>query len=474
MDYCRRSNPFVFCRLVWDAPVNNSSYFAKVWFVFSLTVLAFGYGFASHAWELFPKGYVERAWRQGYWLVQDRSVQDQNPAITFNTPRYDRHGTRIPKPEQVQPGLTLITSSWEGPDGWNPALRLFDSQGEMVHEWRLDREKVFQGESFKRIDPRRQYIHGSYFLTGGDLVANLTRAGMVKLDACSNILWELKEKTHHSIARKKDGSFWVPRNNLKEVPSNDQYPGGFPGLEEKKITTRQIINVSKRGKILERIRVLNIIYRSRLKRYIPKSLGSVKDSLLADLTHLNDVEPLDPSMSDEYPLFQAGDLLVSLRNLDLVFVFNPTTKEVKWHSSDPFIFQHDPDFIGDGWIGVFDNNYDLSGGELLGGSRIVALQPHTDSVEVKFPTERSEPFYTRVAGKWQLLDNGNLLLAESTQGRVVEVNPSGETVWEWIHEPIDSSAVPGVSKATRLDLTREEVASWPCSSVDSVGSSSKK
>lgn len=194
-----------------------------------------------------------------------------------------------------------------------------------------------------------------------------------------------------------------------------------------------------------------------------------------DLTHLNDVEPLSPSMASEYPLFDEGDLLVSLRSLSLVFVFDPRSMEVKWHASDPFIYQHDPDFLGNGWIGVFDNNYDLTKrGTMLGGNRIVALQPHTGAIEVRFPKPHSPQFYTNVEGKWQRLENGNMLLTESMRGRVVEVNSQGRIVWEWIHDDrVNNSKVPNVAKGARRSLTRADVASWPCSSVKSVSPSTQ-
>jgi hypothetical protein len=108
---------------------------------------------------------------------------------------------------------------------------------------------------------------------------------------------------------------------------------------------------------------------------------------------------------------------------------------------------------------------------MLGGSRIVGLQPDLDSTAVLFPTSRSEPFYTDVQGKWQKLANGNMLLTESVAGRVVEVAPDGRTVWEWIHEPYGDASVASVTKASRRDLTPDEVASWPCTSVDSVRTS---
>ena len=320
-------------------------------------------------------------------------------------------------------------------------------------------------------------VHGSYLMGNGDIVVNVEYVGMARINSCGEVLWTLEEGNHHSIARSDDGSFWVP--GVSEAPRSEVegYPDGFPGLQGKKIWIDRILNVSKDGELIKDINVIDILYKNGLERYIPKELGgafySVKD-ITRDITHINDIEPLNSSMEKEYPNFEAGDLLVSARNLNLVFVFNPETMKVKWHESDKFIHQHDPDFIGGGWIGVFDNNHDFTHGEMLGGSRIVKIRPHDDSVRIKFPTQESDAFYTTVQGKWQELGNGNMLLTESAAGRAVEVDSEGRTVWEWIHAPFNnSSMVPVVTKATRHELTREEVASWPCSSVDSVGSSTQ-
>lgn len=56
--------------------------------------------------------------------------------------------------------------------------------------------------------------------------------------------------------------------------------------------------------------------------------------------------------------------------------------------------------------------------------------------------------------------------SQSFAGRVVEVTPGGGTVWEWIHEPYSNSKGPSVTKASRHELTLNEVASCSCSSVD--------
>jgi hypothetical protein len=351
---------------------------------------------------------------------------------------------------------------------------LVDREGEIVDKWRISRSELLQGGITQRRNPSTAGVQGALLLEKGHIVANLEYVGMVRLDPCGNVVWELAEGNHHSISRGADGTFWVPGVSPEPRSSSEHYPEGFPGLSGKEVWVDRILQVSADGEILNDINVLDIMYKNGLERYIPKALGGPwpsAQSVHADITHLNNVEPLRSSMADEYPLFDAGDLMVSLRSPSLVFVFDPETLEVKWHASDPYIYQHDPDFVGDGWIGVFDNNYGFRKGKLSDGSRIVFQRPHTGSMEVRFPTPHSDPFYTATQGKWQLLDNGNMLLTEARAGRTVEVTPDGRTVWEWVRAPVDSAQVPRITKASRHDLTREDVASWPCSQVDSLSTS---
>lgn len=442
----------------------------KAWFVLSIAILSFGYGFASHALGLFPSTYLEKAWQQFYSMALEQSGQN----VFIGTTRYARQGTMTISPESMQPGLTLLSSSWPGPNGFTPELRLVDRNGEVVHRWPIDREALFQHGFTPRGTASKADVNGAQLLENGDVVVNIEYRGMARLDACGQIQWTLSEGNHHSITRAEDGTFWVPGVSREPLARTGDFPDGFPGLNGKKIWVDRLLQVSPEGEILTDVDLPTIIYQNGLDRYIPKVLGGPlpsPSSLDSDITHLNDIEPLRSEMADEYSLFEAGDLLVSVRSLSLVFVFDPEMMTVKWHAADPFIYQHDPDFIGDGWIGVFDNNYDFTNGQMLGGSRIVALQPHTDSVEVRFPKQYSDPFYTETQGRWQQLPNGNMLLSESTAGRVIEVNASGETVWEWIHRPISESNIPRVTNAVRHDLSREEVATWPCSSVDSGGGS---
>lgn len=366
--------------------------FAKAWFALSLLALSFGYGFVSHARGLFPKTYVEQAWREvravGLFGDSDSGVPDSYDKF------YDREGVRTPLPDEVQPGLTSVASSWKDSDEFKVGIKLLNREGIALHEWLFDRTELFSKGLGGKGDPEKAPITDSYVLPGGDLIVILSYVGMARLDACGNAMWKLSEGIHHWGDRAEDGSFWVPGVSTERQNSSARYPDGYPGID-KPVWLDRILNVSEDGQVLENIYVLDVLYENGLERYIPKMMASTDPSrgeVPDDITHMNDVEPLDSSIADEYPLFDAGDLLVSLRHTNLVFVFDPTTLDVKWHASDPFVHQHDPDFTGDGWIEIFNNNRDLTGdGGMLGDSEIVAMQPHTDSVQVPFPTERSEP-----------------------------------------------------------------------------------
>lgn len=432
----------------------NLPSFDKIVFVLAVAALAFFYGFASSTRGWFPNDLLVEAWRQAKVVIP---IGVRSPPFVYD--RVYDPGTRVKQPGGVQPGLTLVASNWSVSD-WKPGLVLIDRNGRTRHRWTIDPVEVFPN-SFTSLPVRMQFnpVHGSHLFSNGDVLINITDAGTARLDACGDVLWRLPANSHHSIAAGEDGTFWISSATADRPPSADAL--GIPGSAE---YFDRLLHVTGDGEILQDIGIHDVLAgHDDLVRHVFRYQGTG-----GGVTHLNDVEPLDPSLAEEYPLFEAGDLLVSLRNLHLVLVVDPDSERVKWHASEPFVMQHDPDFMGDGWIGVFDNNRDLTGrGERLGGSRILALQPHTDSTRVLFPTADSDPFYTGTRGKWQRLENGNLLLTESNAGRVVEVSPDGRTVWEWAVEPYDESSMPAVTEGTRYPLTVDEVADWPCSPSDS-------
>jgi hypothetical protein len=146
----------------------------------------------------------------------------------------------------------------------------------------------------------------------------------------------------------------------------------------------------------------------------------------------------------------------------MVFVVDPSTERIKWYRVGPWNQQHDSDFQSNGTITVFDNHYDgTEDGALFGGSRIIRVYPETGHSEIVYGGRKDQPMYTRTQGSHQFLDNGNLLIIESKSGRVLEVDPDGRTVWEYINR-YSKDKVIRISGATRYPIDYLVQDTWEC------------
>jgi hypothetical protein len=122
-------------------------------------------------------------------------------------------------------------------------------------------------------------------------------------------------------------------------------------------------------------------------------------------------------------MFKAGQLLVSLRHLDAIVVVDPDSGKAVWAARGPWRAQHDPTFLENGRILLFDN---------LGSprtSRVFEYDPKSQAFPWLYPGDKGNPFVCHIRGQSQRLSNGNTLIAHSDAGEVFEVTPEGEVVW---------------------------------------------
>ena len=81
---------------------------------------------------------------------------------------------------------------------------------------------------------------------------------------------------------------------------------------------------------------------------------------------------------------------------------------------------------------VYDNGYHR------GSSRVLELDPVTEAIVWSYESDPPESFFSNLRGSNQRLPNGNTLITESERGRVFEVSPEGEVVWEfWNPDVVD-------------------------------------
>jgi hypothetical protein len=231
-----------------------------------------------------------------------------------------------------------------------------------------------------------------------------------------------------------------------------------PYLEER------IVKVSPDGEVLREISLMDVILNSQYESILfadgHDRVGGWGNQYAVEM-HMNDIEVLSAEQADAFPLFDEGDIMASIRNLNWIVVIDPDTEQIKWSQVGPFLRQHDPDFLDNGRIVVFDNRTDVADGAALGGSRILELDPVTRKVSTLYQSDARNFFYTGALGKQQLLPNRNILITEAQPGRAFEVTPEGEIVWSYINR-WDDDEVAWIEEATRYPMHYAAFAKEKC------------
>lgn len=422
-----------------------------VFFVLGLLVLFFLWGFIAGTTPLFPHRIISdaRDSARGIWEAYLRPPPFDRPA----RPGYPPQGGAIMHDAaRTAPGVTFITGyTPNGFAGW-----LVDAAGRKLHEWHATFSQVFGDKAPQLLYQARDLTiawHGAHLFPNGDILFNFQDnsfpfgSGLVKLDKNSNVIWKLAVNTHHDVTVMDDGTIWVPSQRYRPEGLPE-----FPALEPW-FYEDVILEVSPDGKIRREISALKALADN--KGLLNITYSEEHTITTQDPLHLNNVEPLPASMAAAFPMFKPDDLLVSFRNINTIAVIDPATKKVKWTMTGPFARQHDPDFLPNGHLMVYDN---LGGPTACGGTRILEIDPATRTIVWQYDGCATQPFFGETRGEQEVLENGNVLTYEPQGGRVLEVthgaNP--QIVWEYFNvlDPADGGKRVGL--VTHAERFRQE------------------
>ena len=140
--------------------------------------------------------------------------------------------------------------------------------------------------------------------------------------------------------------------------------------------------------------------------------------------------------TDHWPMvngvYQDGFIIyLSLRTTSGIIAINKQTKDIIWELKYPYVAQqHCPVITKDGHILCFDNGNIRPNS--IHHSRIVEYDLKTKELVWSYVDPMPASFFSPYMGSVQRLWNGNTLICESAFGRLFEVTPEGETVWEYI------------------------------------------
>ncbi|HXU33584.1 MAG TPA: arylsulfotransferase family protein, partial [Thermoanaerobaculia bacterium] len=159
-----------------------------------------------------------------------------------------------------------------------------------------------------------------------------------------------------------------------------------------------------------------------------------------DLTHINSLQelPENPWFAAGDARFRPGNLLLSARNLNTIFIVDRQSGEIVWSYREGLDRQHEalmngPSLPEPGKIQIFNNRQGSFSFDRQ--SEILEIDPRAGKVTWRY---RAPGFFTPTGGLQQLLPNGNALITSTRGGRVFEITRTGEVAWEWAppYEPV--------------------------------------
>ena len=322
-------------------------------------------------------------------------------------------------PERAFQGYTLFTPQFGG----GPPL-LIDMEGKVVHQWRTPLP-----------------AHYAYLLPNGNLLAlcktpgsamrirvwQLVGAGAVmEIDWDGKVLWEVRDPDHHHDARLiRNGN--VLMLCIEEVPPDlaAKVRGGLPGSEHGGVMySDKVVEMTKEGAV---------VWEWHAWQHLDPEVDRITpQDWREEWTHANAVEELPE-----------GDILVSFRNISTIAIIERRTGKIRWRLGPEVLAQqHHPTLLPNGNILVFDNGTHRVNNPFT-FSRVLEIDPATKRIVWSYQDQPIFNFYSPYESSAQRLPNGNTFICEGVFGRLFEVTPEGQVVWEYVNPYFGEVALLG-------------------------------
>ncbi|MFI8281354.1 arylsulfotransferase family protein [Streptomyces sp. NPDC085929] len=278
----------------------------------------------------------------------------------------------------------------------------------------------------------------------GSLYAMVPLHALLKLAPDSTLTWRADLPAHHDLALSPNGEIYVLAEEPRPVPCT----GGSHVLLDNSVTV-----LSPDGQLRAAHSLYDILTTDpRLEGLITgaidehRAAGRTADTAAlaprlegangwrrgrdvsrllrarpgspSDILHANTVEIL--SATHPARLWATGDILVSLRNLNLIAVLDLGAGAVRWWwGPGELSGQHQPSAQPDGTVLVFDN------GRGFGRSRVLEIEPLTKGIT----WQHELGFFCEMAGGCERLADGSVLISDAQAGRALIVDRDGRETW---------------------------------------------
>ncbi|NIU46170.1 MAG: hypothetical protein GWN38_18925 [Nitrospinaceae bacterium] len=302
-------------------------------------------------------------------------------------------------------------------------------EGNIVHKWQVPIEQYWDTANAQNRGFNPQLAHVGWraakALPNGDLIfiAIAYRSpwglAMVRVDKDSRVIWSYLKNAHHDFDIGDDGRIYLLTHDIIQTAPKGLEFLDMPAFDER-------INIlSPDGKELYEFSLLEAIGRSKYKEVL---LKGGETNMKGDLLHTNTVKVIGPSFARHAPFAREGQVALFFREKNALAIFDLKEEKIVWAKTGFGKGAHDPDFLDNGQILLFDNK-----GLSNGWSRVVFMDSKNFNILRSIEGHPDRPFVSAIRSRQQWLPNGNVMITESDTGRLFEVSQTDEIVWEYVN-----------------------------------------
>ncbi len=262
------------------------------------------------------------------------------------SPTKFKKGLTIKNVNQMHNGLVLYTSLVERD------MYVLNDQGDVVLRFQNPDTSLHIGEVVQPLDNGNLLTH---MRTDAD-ISSYRR--LVELDQTGAIVWEYFDSTYHSLNHDFQR---LPNGNTIFLAGVDRIASN---VANRVIKDDYIVEVSPDGEILWEWSTASHYSQLELSaetRQIIYDGDIIPNNDPGDVFHTNSIQELPPNPYAEIDSrFSPGNILVSQRNTNMVFIIDKETGDIVWTLAKNTLGQHNarmimPGLPGHGNITVFDN-----------------------------------------------------------------------------------------------------------------------
>lgn len=316
-------------------------------------------------------------------------------------------GLRVYEPGATE-GFTLYSPSWR------PKTFLLNMKGEVVHEWDLPGHPG----GYAYLLPNGNLFYAAATDSGPPFKGGASGGLMREVDWNGNVILEYQDDwQHHDCRRLNNGNILYAGWEIMPEEAAKRVQGGIPGTELPEGMINDFVReVTPEGETVWEWHT----YEMDIEAYPLHPLASRRV-----WAWMNSCFPLD-----------TGDVLISLRQINTIAIIDHRTKAIKWvRRDDSWGHQHDCQMLNNGNIMLFANGMNTAAPHAH--SYVIEFNPETNETVWEYRDNPTTFFYSHHISGCQRLKSGNTLICEGSFGRIFEVTPGGQIVWEFINPHFD-------------------------------------